>query len=106
MKTGVAEEDLENTFSRRVFPENGIDLLSNGPEHGILPAFLDDAHRERLQQVYGWLRAAGLSSRAAREYQCRAGSPVRAPAPRLATLRNLLDTLSHFAVKCRISPVR
>jgi hypothetical protein len=38
MKAGVTEEYLENTFSRRVFPENSIDLLSNGPKHGILPA--------------------------------------------------------------------
>src|SRR5262249_10057132 len=65
MKTWVTEEYLENTFGRRVFPEDGVDLLSNGPKHGILPAFLDDYAPQMVASVHGWLRVPGLSSRTA-----------------------------------------
>jgi hypothetical protein len=36
MKARVAEQDFDHTLRGRIFPENRIDLLSDGPEHTYL----------------------------------------------------------------------
>jgi hypothetical protein len=56
MKARVTEDNLDHTFRRRIFPENGLDLFSNGSKHGIPPAFLDD-HRLRTAANL-WLAVA------------------------------------------------
>src|SRR6185436_20039651 len=55
MKAGVTEDNFDHTFRRRIFPENRVDLFSNGPKHGILLIVLDD-HRPRTAAslFYTW----------------------------------------------------
>ena len=36
VKAGVAKEDLEHAFGGRVFPEDGVDLFTDGAEHVAL----------------------------------------------------------------------
>jgi hypothetical protein len=37
VKAGVTEENLDNAFGSRVFPEDCVDLFSDRCEHGLLP---------------------------------------------------------------------
>jgi hypothetical protein len=55
MKAGVTEDNLEHTFRCRIFPENRVDLFSNGPKHGI-PLTLFDDYRPRMAASL-WLAA-------------------------------------------------
>ena len=45
----IAEEDLDDTLGRRVFPENGFDLLPDGSKHAASP--MDDGGAAAIRLV-------------------------------------------------------
>jgi hypothetical protein len=45
VESGIAEEDLDDTFGGRIFPKDSFDLFPNGSKHGAKNSFTAETQR-------------------------------------------------------------